>query len=87
MARKQKRRSPVRRRKVGASDNTVLILGVLAVGAAAVYFMTRPAATPTTIYRNVPTSTSTSNAAATAAEIAAGAGVVTSIINSFSDNS
>lgn len=87
MAIKRKKRGPARRKRVGSSDNTVLIVGGLAVGAAVLYFMTRPATMPTTIIRTIPTSSSASSTAATVAEIAAGGAAITSIINSFSDNS
>jgi len=75
-----------RRKKVGEIGTTemLLILGVVGVG---IYFVISKSSTPsTTIIKTAAPSSSTSSAASTAAEIAAGAGVVDTLINDFSSS-
>jgi hypothetical protein len=73
-----------RRKKVGAMDTTTIL--ILVGGAAALLFVMSKSATPTPTVIKTVVPAGTAQANLTAAEIAAGAGLVTTAINDFSSD-
>jgi hypothetical protein len=73
-----------KRKRIGAIDTTTLLL--LVGGAAVLYFVLKPQTPPAVVYKPIPQGSNTSGAL-TAAEITAGAGLVSTALNDLTDNS
>lgn len=71
-----------KRKRVGEVSTTTLVLGGLAVLGIGILIVNMNKPTTTTVIKPAPAS----NSAATAAEIAAGAGVVTTLVNDLTSD-